>query len=85
MFLLAFCTFIAGWSKYESSQFSEKLAALKDTLPAAYVSRSTYDLDCARMDKQVDKIDRTLELVGEKLDSINRTIMRFHVPREREN
>ena len=61
MFLLAFCTFLAGWSKYESMTNLSQIVSIKETLPKEYVQKERYKCDMDRLEKLAGKIDSKLD------------------------
>lgn len=81
MFLLAFCTFLAGWAKVSDSQTAKELVEYKAfmaqdlqsfrmTLPEKYVPIERYKADCDRDHQEMQEVKVTVRDIDRKIDRL---------------
>lgn len=67
-FLLAVLTFIAGWSKVESSQTLRDLQMFKDSTVKEFVSMERYKADCDRDKTDLQRVETAINSLSGKID-----------------
>jgi len=66
-FLLMFCVFISGWSKFQSSDNAKEISEMKQDLPEKFVRLERYKCDIASIIAAQKEGD---EAITKRLDSI---------------